>query len=270
MITWLEPSPASLLTTLSQSAIAVTKHGVLPSSTVAAGLGLLSHWLYFIRGEHHRRALLLCKLLLGVPVASCLILVLLRQWQLSHAVRLTASMVAAYLAALWTSMLTYRAFFHPLHRFPGPRGAKTSKLYHVVHLIFGQMDNFHRLAAWHQAYGDFVRIGKAGRLLILLFRPCAPGRRWSLGCRRSHDDRCQSRTSVLFSSSCRDMSPPRILRRASLAELLISPVLANGVSQVLPSSPLHRQTPQAPSLARAHPVSGRRGMKTMRASRSRC
>lgn len=166
MISLLEPSPGSLLTALVECVTAVTKHGVLPSSSVAATLGLLSHWFYFIRGEHHRRAVLLCKLLLWLPIASCLILVLLLQWQFSHAVRLTASMVAAYLGALWTSMLTYRAFFHPLHPFPGPYGAKTSKLYHVFQLISGRMDNFRRLAAWHQTYGDFVRIGKAGRLLI--------------------------------------------------------------------------------------------------------
>lgn len=130
------------------------ENAVIPSSLA---LGLLSHWLYFIRGEHHLHALLFVKLFFWLPVLSCLSLVLL-QVQLSRAVQLTASIAAAYLGALWTSIIIYRTFCHRLHHFPGPGWARTSKLYHVAQL--GKMDNFRQLATWHQRYGDFVRIGK--------------------------------------------------------------------------------------------------------------
>lgn len=140
----------------------------LPISSVAATLGVLSHWLYFIRGEHHRNALLFFKLFFWLPLASCLILTGLVHVTLSHAVQLTASIAAAYLGALWTSMIIYRVFFHRLRGFPGPRLAATSKLYHVCRL--GKMDNFRKLAGWHQAYGDFVRIGKLASLLTLWAR----------------------------------------------------------------------------------------------------
>lgn len=148
--------------------------GVLPSSSVAAVLGLLSHWLYFIRGEHHLHALLFFKLFFWLPVVSCLVLVLGLRMPISDAVPLTVSLAASYLGGLWTSILIYRVFFHPLHHFPGPRLAKTSKLYHVSKL--GKMDNFRKLAGWHQTYGDFVRIGKRARSLSWLTCPCEFGR----------------------------------------------------------------------------------------------
>lgn len=168
-----------------------TNLDMLPISSVAATLGLLSHWLYFIRGEHHLNALRFVKLFFWLPVALCLILTMLLHVTLSHAVQLTASIAAAYLGALWTSMIIYRVFFHRLHGFPGPRLAATSKLYHVCRL--GKMDNFRKLAGWHQAYGDFVRIGKPASLLASWARSasaCIPalGRPWL---RRSRSDRAQ-------------------------------------------------------------------------------
>lgn len=54
-------------------------------------------------------------------------------------------------------MLIYRSFFHRLHPFPGPPLARTSKFYHCLKL--GKMNNFRKLAGWHEEYGDFVRIG---------------------------------------------------------------------------------------------------------------
>lgn len=64
---------------------------------------------------------------------------------------------SAYLVGLLCSMLTYRLFLHPLCKFPGPRLAAASKLWHVWkcrsslgHLV---------LEDWHQQYGPFVRTG---------------------------------------------------------------------------------------------------------------
>lgn len=168
MIPLLERSNGStLLTHLVQYATAAMMNdSVLKASGVAATLGLLSHWLHFIRGEHHLHALRFFKFFFWFPIVSCLILVLLVHVKMSHALQLIASVMAAYLGALWTSMIIYRAFFHRLHHFPGPRLAKTSKLYHVSQL--GKMDNCQKLAGWHQAYGDFVRIGKPANFYLTL------------------------------------------------------------------------------------------------------
>ncbi len=126
-------------------------------SLVAATTGVLSHLLYFIRGEHHKNALFLFILSIWLPPLSSLVLVQFLESSFSHAAQLTASFTAAYLGALWTSMIIYRAFFHRLNHFPGPPLAKTSKLYHCFKL--SKMDNFRKLTRWHEEYGDFVRIG---------------------------------------------------------------------------------------------------------------
>lgn len=127
-------------------------------SSLAAVAGVLSHVLYFIRGEHQKQALLLFKLFFWLPLVACLVLVQLFRMNVSHAVQSVAAITAAYTVSLWTSMIIYRSFFHRLHRFPGPPWAKTSKLYHAFQL--GKRDNYRKLAGWHQTYGNFVRIGK--------------------------------------------------------------------------------------------------------------
>lgn len=134
-------------------------NSLLLLSAVAAMAGFLSHTLYFIRNEHHKQAILFVKLFLVLPSISCLLLMRLMPVNFIRAVSLTASMSAAYLAALWTSMIIYRFFFHRLNHFPGPALARTSKFYHVSCL--GKMDNYRKLAGWHQKYGNFVRIGKS-------------------------------------------------------------------------------------------------------------
>lgn len=133
-------------------------YGVMPFLSIgAATAGLLSHIFYFVHGEHHKEASFLFTLFLLLPPMSCLILT--RFWQLSFscAAHLTATSITSYLGALWTSMMLYRSIFHRLQPFPGPPLARTSKFYHCLKL--GRMDNFKKLARWHEEYGDFVRIG---------------------------------------------------------------------------------------------------------------
>lgn len=131
---------------------------LLSVSVGAAAAGLLSHLFYFIHGEHHEEATFLVTLFLLLPPISCLILT--HFWQLSflYAAQITATTITSYLGALWTSMIIYRiSLFHRLHPFPGPSLARTSKFYHCLKL--GKMDNFRKLAGWHEEFGDFVRIG---------------------------------------------------------------------------------------------------------------
>lgn len=61
--------------------------------------------------------------------------------------------------SLWTSILVYRAFFHPLKNFPGPFGARLSKLWSLNKVLETNIRWYRTLDELHQKYGDFVRTG---------------------------------------------------------------------------------------------------------------
>ena len=126
---------------------------------VAAAVGILSHNLIFIRNEHHIHApqlfrfFLLLFLLLFIGEA--------RVWALSdsgQAAKTSALILISYGTSLFTSIAIYRVFFHKLRNFPGPIGARVSKLWHVGKLL--GRPNFKVLDDLHQQYGDFVRTGE--------------------------------------------------------------------------------------------------------------
>ncbi|BCS24988.1 cytochrome P450 [Aspergillus puulaauensis] len=66
---------------------------------------------------------------------------------------------ASLVLSLWTSILVYRAFFHPLKSFPGPFGARLSKLWSLNKVLETNIRWYRTLDALHQQYGDFVRTG---------------------------------------------------------------------------------------------------------------
>ena len=123
----------------------------------AAIAGLVSHLTYFIHGEHHNQTPMYFKMLMGgiaIVFASEFLLV---ARTIMGSLTNTAYIASAYMVPLYTSMLVYRIFFHPLRKFPGPFMYKVSKLWHVLKLI--KRNNCHVLEDLHQQYGDFVRTG---------------------------------------------------------------------------------------------------------------
>lgn len=86
-----------------------------------------------------------------------------------NSVSLTTSLsvILSYHAALFSSILLYRRFFHRLRDFPGPTWAGLTKFWHVFHCLDSQ--NHLLLEDLHQNYGQFVRTG-ASRLLLLVQR----------------------------------------------------------------------------------------------------
>jgi hypothetical protein len=145
---------------------------------LSAGLGVLSHLTYFIRGEHHESAPTLALLCVIVPALLFMGQVVYLKFDTDQAVVTTTVIYGAYFSALWTSMVVYRVFFHRLNKFPGPFMAKVSKIYHTA-LVVRTMDNYLLLDKWHQEYGAFVRTGeKLGptfeRLKILTNTPTGP------------------------------------------------------------------------------------------------
>lgn len=64
----------------------------------------------------------------------------------------------AYNAGVATSILVYRAFFHPLKRFPGPFMAKISRFY-AMNNAAKQVQAYKDIQNLHAEYGDIVRVG---------------------------------------------------------------------------------------------------------------
>lgn len=126
--------------------------------TYAAAAGIVSHWAYFIRGEHHVEAPLLLRLCILAPVLLSGGL-WYRGLGLFHAIIVTAKVATCYFTTLWTSIILYRTIFHRLRNFPGPFMYKVSKLWHVYKLA-PNSDNYKQLDKLHKQYGDFVRTGE--------------------------------------------------------------------------------------------------------------
>ena len=74
----------------------------------------------------------------------------------SDVAKTTAVATISYFAALITSILSYRVFFHPLRNFPGPFSYRFSKLFQVANLA-KESRNFEQAERLRQKYGDIVR-----------------------------------------------------------------------------------------------------------------
>ena len=132
----------------------------------AAGAGLVSHLGYFIRGEHHLKAPIYLNLAILLPIVFTILEIRVFSMQVKDATRSALLIAAAYFLALFSSMCTYRAIFHPLNSFPGPRLAKISKLWHVGKVA--RLDNYRQVDRLHEEYGDFVRTGEAWLFLVCI------------------------------------------------------------------------------------------------------
>lgn len=65
---------------------------------------------------------------------------------------------SSFNTGLFTSILVYRAFFHRLHRFPGPFLSKLSR-FRALKVATQTKQTHLAIERIHQEYGDFVRVG---------------------------------------------------------------------------------------------------------------
>ncbi|KAH7014463.1 cytochrome P450 [Microdochium trichocladiopsis] len=121
-------------------------------------LGLLSHWLVFIRGEHLKAAPQYFLVSLTTPCAIAITLVRFLRFSGRRALAATAVGWISYFTALYASMMVYRSMFHPLRHFPGPFWAKFSQFWGVLKTA-PKTDNFRHLDRLHAQYGEYVRVG---------------------------------------------------------------------------------------------------------------
>ncbi|KAJ5716177.1 hypothetical protein N7493_008088 [Penicillium malachiteum] len=112
---------------------------------IGGAVGVTCHLTLFIHHEWHLRAPdLLCYHLVVFAVVG----VILKEglW-----------MILGYLISLFSSIIIYRIFFHRLKHFPGPVGARITKIWHTWKLLHQQ--NHLLLTDLHNQYGNFVRTG---------------------------------------------------------------------------------------------------------------
>lgn len=124
---------------------------------VGAVLGVVSHLGYFIHGEHHMHG---TRFILSFFAITTFLFVSVIRLDGNHsytaASQTTAVASISYLSTLTLSILTYRAFFHPLRNFPGPFSAKLSNFSHVFRIL-KESRNYIEVDKLHQEYGEFVR-----------------------------------------------------------------------------------------------------------------
>ena len=126
---------------------------------VAAVLGVLSHIVYFRRGEHHKETLPYLQLFAASIPLSALALAHFLHFTYTQAILCAICIIGSFLGGIWTSMIIYRAFFHRLNKFPGPWPLKLTKFSQLVSTW--SLDAFRRAYRQHQKFGNFVRTGRS-------------------------------------------------------------------------------------------------------------
>lgn len=135
--------------------------GLLALVATASVSGVFAHQLFFRRVDVDNHPFLL----LTASFALYLALAAFLQAQYAQYTSILAShgvaflLMSSFVTSIWASMLTYRAFFHPLSKFPGPFSARLSKFWAVRQALQSGLKWYKVDAALHEKYGDYVRTG---------------------------------------------------------------------------------------------------------------
>ncbi|RDW74721.1 cytochrome P450 [Aspergillus mulundensis] len=115
--------------------------------------GVCTHLLFYRHGEWDLKApcILFIYIILGI-IALVLDSILLtpHKWALN--------LIIWHIAAVYISMILYRALFHRLRTFPGPFLARLSNFY-ATYLNFRKLHMYEEVEKLHAQYGDYVRLG---------------------------------------------------------------------------------------------------------------
>jgi hypothetical protein len=138
-------------------------------------LGVLSHIALFNRGEWDVATAKLCVFVITGQALGAAAL-----WHyfpgeyptLFTPLKIVIGITSFWVLGIFTSILTYRAFFHRLNIFPGPYLARLSNLY-PTSLTAKRLHLYEEVQSLHRQYGDIVRLGEyyISNLQILLTCP---------------------------------------------------------------------------------------------------
>jgi hypothetical protein len=141
--------------------IKLTKQMASPGTVAIAATiaGVSTHLGYLKRGEHHLYGTRYIQVFITVFITTVFFLTRIAGQPLGEAFRKAFLLAIFYLLGLYSSLLIYRAFFHPLNRFPGPFGNKFGNLWFSAQL--SNADAYKQVYNLHQKYGPFVRVGSS-------------------------------------------------------------------------------------------------------------
>ncbi|ENH61737.1 Averantin oxidoreductase [Fusarium oxysporum f. sp. cubense race 1] len=127
---------------------------------IAFALGVTLHLSVFRRGEWNIYALsILQYFAIFEGIFTCVLRLFLGSEKCTTWIVVSIALTATLstLVGLFTSMLIYRGFFHPLKGYPGPFSSRFSSLY-ITFRAFKNRRLFEELQLLHKTYGDIVRI----------------------------------------------------------------------------------------------------------------
>lgn len=132
---------------------------MLAAKLILVIAGAATHSLFFNRDEHHMYGLRYLQIYSLIFFAAILASVGIEGLTISHACAVVAPFGGFYFSGLYGSLVIYRVFFHPLKEFPGPLATRISSLSFSARLA--RLDAHKKVAALHEKYGDFVRVGSS-------------------------------------------------------------------------------------------------------------
>lgn len=127
----------------------------LPATAFSAGIA--THLLWYKRYEFHVYPLRNLQAFLLAVTTIVVARIQYYDTPIKGAATSTLSLAGIFLAGIFSSVLTYRLFFNPLNKIPGPFFARISKFDSVFRNT--NFDGHFQLLKLHQKYGRFVRIG---------------------------------------------------------------------------------------------------------------
>jgi tryprostatin B 6-hydroxylase len=125
----------------------------------ASTAGVATHLGYFNRSEHHLYGVKYIQIFLILFTAAITFFVRVGGESIGQAFTTAAEVASCYFGGLYTSLIVYRAIFHPLNKIPGPFGARISNFWFSTLLRNG--DAYMQVFKLHRKYGEFVRIGSS-------------------------------------------------------------------------------------------------------------
>ncbi|KAI1421256.1 cytochrome P450 [Xylaria sp. FL1777] len=124
---------------------------------IAVVAGVTSHLAFFRVGEHHLYSSRYVLAAVSAFAISIAVHSLFFELSSGTAALRTLAIASSYFGGLYTSLIIYRIFFHPLSGFSGPLGCKISSAWFATYMP--KLDAFRQLEKLHQKHGNFLRIG---------------------------------------------------------------------------------------------------------------